>query len=95
MTVEIPLVITPSQTLSVTLNNQAVRLKIYQKRFGLFVDVLVNDALVVGGVIARNRTKIVRDAYLGLAGDFYFYDTHGASDPDFSQLGTRFKLYYK
>jgi hypothetical protein len=94
MSVEIPLRPVPSQTLSVTLNDQAVRLKVYQKRFGLYVDVYVNDALLIGGVAARNRTKIVRDAYLGLVGDFYFTDTRGSLDPDYAGLGDRYRLVY-
>lgn len=95
MTLELPLIVTPSQTLSVTVANQAMRLKVYQKRFGVFVDVYVNDALIVGGVAARDRTRIVRDAYLGLVGDVFFLDTHGTSDPVYTGFGSRFRLLYQ
>lgn len=91
----IPLVAVPSQSLTVTLGNQRVRLQVYEKAFGLFVDVFVNDALVIGGVVARNLTYIVRSAYLGFAGDLYFSDTMGRDDPDYTGVGTRFLLFYE
>lgn len=90
----IPLAPTPSQDLSVTLGGQPCQLKVYAKTFGLYVDVYVNDVLIVGGVIARNLVPLVRSAYLGLVGDLYFFDTSGTSDPDFNEFGTRFVLLY-
>jgi len=84
----------PSQTLQATLGNQNVRLNIYQKFFGLFMDVYVADQLIIGGVICLNLTKIVRDAYLGFVGDFTFIDNQGASDPVYTGLGSRYSLIY-
>lgn len=96
MTVSIiPLVATAAQTLTATLSNQRVRLVVYQKTFGLYVDVYANDVLVIGGVVARNLTKIVRSVYLGLVGDFYFFDTQGVDDPVYTGLGDRFLLIYE
>lgn len=95
MTLQIvPLLATPSQELAIELGGQACRLNVYAKAGGLFVDVLVNDALVIGGVIARNLDRIVRSTYLGFAGDFYFFDTAGAADPVYPELGSRFVLIY-
>lgn len=94
MTLIIPLLSTPSQTLAVTLGTQPVKLHVYEKTTGLFVDLYVNDALVVGGVVARNGVRIVRDAYLGFTGDLLFADTQGAEDPQSSGLGTRWVLAY-
>ncbi len=91
----IPLVATAAQTLTATLSNQRVRLVVYEKAFGLYVDVYLNDALVIGGVVARNLTRIVRSVYLGLVGDFYFFDTQGADDPEYAALGSRFLLIYE
>ncbi len=91
----IPLVATAAQTLTATLSNQRVRLVVYEKAFGLYVDVYLNDALVIGGVVARNLTRIVRSIYLGLIGDFYFFDTQGADDPEYTALGSRFLLIYE
>lgn len=91
----IPLIPTAAQTLTATLSNQRVRLVVYEKAFGLYVDVYSNDVLIIGGVVARNLVKIVRSVYLGLVGDFYFFDTQGVDDPDYTGLGSRFLLLYE
>jgi hypothetical protein len=90
----IPLAAVPSQTLTTVLSGQPCRLNIYQKSTGLFLDLLVNDALVLGGVLCRNGVGIVRDAYLGFLGDLVFYDTQGDDDPTYDGLGERFILGY-
>lgn len=90
----LPLAPEPSQSVTVTIGDQRMTLDVYQKRFGLFVDVYVNDALVIGGVLARNLLKIVRSAYLGFVGDVFFYDTQGTDDPVYSGLGDRFVFLY-
>lgn len=90
----IPLVATPAQTLSIALGGQSVRLNVSQKAFGLFVDVYVSDALIIGGVLARNMARIVRSQYLGFIGDLYFFDTQGELDPTYGGLGSRFVLIY-
>ena len=90
----VPLSATPSQALSISLGGQPCQLNVYQKAFGLYVDVFVNDALIIGGVVARNLTRIVRSAYLGFAGDLYFVDATGQDDPAYQGLGTRFFLIY-
>lgn len=77
-----------------TLGEQLVTLKVYQKFYGLFIDVTVDDALIVGGVICQNRNRIVRSVYLGFVGDLCFLDNQGADDPDYTGLGTRFSLAY-
>ena len=53
----------------------------YENINPVFVDLYVNDALIIGGVLARNETRIVRDAYLGFVGDLAFVDTQGSADP--------------
>lgn len=90
----IPLQATPAQTLNVTLNNQACTLNIYAKSTGLYIDVYVSNALIIGGVICQNLNRIVRDAYLGFVGDLIFNDTQGTSDPTYDGLGARYVLLY-
>lgn len=94
MSLAIPLQATPSQTVSVTLSGQAAQLNIYQKRSGLYMDVLVNNTLIIGGVICENLNRIVRSLYLGFLGDLIFLDNQGTSDPDYTGLGARFTLVY-
>lgn len=90
----IPLAPVPSQTLNVVLAQQNCTLNIYQRITGLFIDVYVNDALIIGGVICENANRIVRSAYLGFIGDLAFYDTQGKSDPVSSGLGAQYQLVY-
>jgi hypothetical protein len=90
----IPLRPIPSQIVFVDLSNQPTQIKVYQKMFGLFIDVSVNNRLVIGGVIARNLVKIVRSTYLGFSGDLFFNDEQGTSDPTYTGLGSRFSLMY-
>lgn len=90
----VPLLATPSQILQSSLGGQAVKLAIYQKLLGMYMDVYVDDALIIGGVLCENENRIVRSIYLGFVGDLMFYDTQGSDDPTYSTLGTRFVLLY-
>ena len=86
----IPLIATPSQTLTVQLGNQSCRIDVRQRRTGLFVDLYVQDVAVFLGVKALNRNKLVRDAYLDFTGDLFFVDTQGSSDPTYDGLAGRY-----
>ena len=91
----VPLIAVPSQTLSVQLSNQNCFLKVYQKSAGLFMDVYVDDELIIGGVICEHANRIVRSIYLGFTGDFVFWDTEGNAEvPEYSTLGSQFILVY-
>ena len=90
----VPLLATPSQSISVQLGGQACTLDIYQKSTGVFMDVYVNDALIIGGVACENKNRIVHSTYLGFIGDLAFFDTQGADDPDYTGMGTRWILLY-
>ena len=90
----VPLNTLPNQTVAIQLNGQSCTLNVYQKSTGLFMDVLVNDVLIIGGVLCENLNRIVRSAYLGFIGDFAFVDTQGSLDPYYASIGTRFYLMY-
>ena len=94
MTLIIPITANPSQTLTTQLSGQTSQINIYQKRTGLFVDLYVNNSLIIGGVIAQNLNRIVRYAYLGFQGDLAFNDTQGNDDPIYTGLGSRWQLLY-
>lgn len=88
----------PSQSLQVQLNGQNCTLNIYTKQ-GLYTDVLVNNVLVVAGVIGENLNLIIRSAYLGFIGDLVWIDNEAPTptqgiDPVYTGLGTRFSLAY-
>lgn len=90
----VPLVPTPSQTLDVVLAGQACTIRVYQKFFGVFCDVLVDGQPIIRGVLCLNQNFIVRSLYLGFVGDLAFFDAQGTSDPSFGGLGDRFLLVY-
>jgi hypothetical protein len=58
----------------------------------VFLDLYVNGALVLGGILAVNDVKMVRSRYLGFTGDLAWIDTQGSDDPLVAGLGTRWLL---
>ena len=90
----IPLQPLPAQVLNVQLDGQPTTLGIYQKSTGLYINVQVNNAEIIGLVIGEDRNRIVRNAYLGFVGDLAFIDTQGTADPVYTGLGSRFVLAY-
>ena len=90
----IPLQAVPSQTLSVLLGAQNCQIDVYQKSTGLYLDLSINNNPVLQTVICRDRVKLVRQAYHGLAGDLAFMDLQGFSDPDYTGLAGRFVLLF-
>ena len=94
----IPIQAAPSQRVSVSLSGQSCAIEIAQKTTGVFVNLYVDDTLVIGGVIAENATAIVRSAYLGFYGDIAFLDTQppplGPTDPVYTGFGSRYILAY-
>lgn len=90
----IPLRPVPSQTLMVTLADQLTQIDIYQKAYGLHLDLRVNDTLLLAGAACQDRNLIVRSRYIGFVGDLCFIDTQGTADPTYEGLGIRFGLAY-
>lgn len=92
--VQIPLATTASQTLNVVLNQQLIRLDIYQRSTGLYMNVWLDDTMVVAGAICQNLNPVVHADYLGLGGDFVFVDTQGSDDPTYDGLSGRYVLIF-
>ena len=90
----IPLLDVPSQTVRASLGGQSCAINVYTRGLGMFCDLYVSDVLIVGGVACQNINRIVRNVYLGFAGDLVFLDTQGKSDPSSQGLGSRFVLMY-
>lgn len=93
----IPLSAVPSQSLTTTLNGQSCTINLYWKGLAnpfLYLDLSVNNAPIIGGVMCLSAVRIVRDAYLGFVGDLAFYDQQGNTNPTYTGLGTRYILAY-
>lgn len=60
----------------------------------LFIDVYLNDVLILGGILCLNNVGIIRSPYLGILGDLAFTDLTGDEDPQVDGLGIRWLLNY-
>lgn len=87
-----------TQQFTVSLDGVSTTIKLHQRTSGLFIDMYVGDKQILSGVRCMNATKIIRYKYLhalsGIAGELFFADSLGINDPEYSELGTRYKLYY-
>jgi hypothetical protein len=93
-TLIVPLNPFPNQITKISLANQACTIHVYQRLTGLYLDLYIQDQLLIGGVICQNQNRIVRDIYLGFVGDLAFIDNAGNDDPYYDGLGTRWSLCY-
>lgn len=92
--ITIPLQAVPDQTVQAYLNGQNCTIRVYQRTFGLYMDLTVSNVVKFTGVQCFNLNKMVRNPYLDFVGDIYFFDTDGVDDPNYSGLGSRFILLY-
>lgn len=60
----------------------------YENINPVFLNLYLNDVLLLGGALCLNNTRIIRDTYFGFIGDLSFYDTQGNNDP----YGISFRL---
>jgi len=68
---------------------------VFEAATPMFLDLYVNDVLIVGGVRCLADVKIVRDSYLGFAGELSFIDAANQGEPpEVDGLGTRWLLVY-
>ncbi len=61
---------------------------VYENANPVFLDLYVNDNLIIGGVILLNECLVVINEYLGFVGDLAIVDTQGNEDP----VGTPLRL---
>lgn len=93
--IRISLAATPSQTLSIVLANQACEISLRQNGGNMYFDLRSGGVDIVRTRIVRNKQLLLLDAkYRKFRGDFLFLDTLGDTQPEYSQLGTRYVLYY-
>jgi hypothetical protein len=90
----VPLQAVPNQAVTIVLNNQNCQISVYQKLYGLFLDLYVDNLPLVTGVLCENLHLCIISSYLGFIGDLAFSDSQGTSDPVYTGLGTRFNLIY-
>lgn len=84
----------PAQSFNVVLEQQNCTINIYQKSTGLYLDLLLGKKKIITGSLCRDRVKIIKGKHKGFVGDLTFVDKEGATDPEYSKLGTRYFLAY-
>ena len=89
-----PLSPVAAQSVQVPLSGRGVQMDLRQTGTGLYMTLGLDGATVLAGVLCQDRTWLVRKSYFGLPGDFAFCDMQGASDPYYTELGSRFVLVY-
>lgn len=82
------------QTVNVALNQQQCSIRLVQRDSAIYMDLSVNNVPLIQGVPCLYANKMVRYSYLGFSGDLVFLDTQGTSEPEYSNLGGRYKLFY-
>lgn len=90
----IPLQAKPNQTLSVVLNQQNCQITLRWLLDGLYLDLAINDKIIILGAGCRDRNRLVRHVYLGFQGELSFVDLQGKEDPQYTGLGSRWMLVY-
>lgn len=90
----IPMSATANQQFNVVLATQNCTITVAQKSTGMFLSLAVNQVSVLTGVLCTDRTRLVRQEYLGFIGDLAFMDLQGVDDPQYEGLGTRWVLMY-
>jgi hypothetical protein len=95
----VPLQPVPAQILNIQLDIQDVTLNVYQKNYGLFIDVYLNNVLIIAGQICQNLNPIIRGDYIGFIGNLGFIDLQSdpngiGNDPIYTGLGSRYVLAY-
>lgn len=95
MTVQVPLVAVPSQTLNIVLGRQKCQLALYQKAALLYCDLSVNSVSIIRSRVCRNNIRLLLSAqYRGFIGDLVITDTQGDTQPDYTGLGSRYVMLY-
>ena len=93
--IHVPLQAIPSQTLAITLGGQSCQIALRQNGTPMFLDLTVGGAPVVTCRICRNLQRLLLDAqYHGFQGDFVFVDSQGDTDPTYTGLDVRYRLYW-
>ena len=94
ITLRIPIKAAPAQTLDTVVAGQYVSISLQSRGGSMYASVWLDKVPVVLERVCLDGVPLVSEAYRGMAGDLYFIDTLGASDPTWELLGTRFVLIY-
>ncbi len=90
----VPINAEANQSFTVQLGGQNCSVNLYQKSTGLFIDLLVDQTVILQTQLCLDRVYLVRYNYLGFIGNLAFMDQEGTDVPYYTGLGSRFILGY-
>lgn len=94
MPVSIPLSQVANQVFNVMLDGQYCTIGLYSRNGHLFMNLSVDDTNVFANSLCVNMNSVAQFNTHLFKGMLMFFDTLGRSAPHYSELGTRFILYY-
>lgn len=89
----IPLTINPNQTLNTQIGTNYLTINLRTTKQGLFMDLYLNDKLLFAGRRCCNLMPLIYQKGL-IAGNLYFKDLYGNSNPNYEEFNERFILIY-
>ncbi len=91
--IKIPLEQIPNQEFEIILNNQSCTIHLFLRGDYLYLDLMLDNEPVFYGAICYDRTKILPVNSI-FKGNFIFIDNLSSSNPEYTKLNDRYKLYY-
>ncbi|MGX2975620.1 phage baseplate plug family protein [Ursidibacter arcticus] len=93
MVYEIPLKPVPNQHLTCTIAGQKLDITLNTRLDNaLYISVKSDDKPIIFNRVCQNATPLVDVNYSSFKGVLFFVDTQGNRDPNYKQLGTRYRL---
>ncbi|MGV7078500.1 phage baseplate plug family protein [Testudinibacter sp. P80/BLE/0925] len=95
MIYEIPLQPIPAQRLSCSLGGQNLDISLTTRLHNqVYISIFADSKPVVINRLCLNLAPIIGTDYLPINGNLVFADSQGHNDPEWSGLGSRYKLYW-
>ena len=90
----VPVSAVPSQTFQVILDNQDCDIDLFTRGDHLFMSLYVDGEPVQCSALCLNMVSIIQMPNNSFFGTLAFVDTLGESNPEYSELGSRYLLTY-
>ena len=90
----IPIEQLPNQTFWIDLNNQLCEIHLYTRFKYMFMDLTVDDEVIIQGQICLNNVNLIQYEHLKFNGQLRFIDTQGSNDPYYTGFSERYMLVY-
>lgn len=82
-----------NQKFKVVLNKQNTTIRIYQRGNYIYMDLTLDSTPLLTGAICYDRTLIIQRT-IDFAGNFMFIDLIGTTNPEHSNLSSRYVFIY-